>query len=336
MMNNKSQVLMISLWLLAILTVLAVGIGHRVAMSLRISRYRQNTLKASYLAKAAVNLAITEIEKAASSGSSSMKDQWANNEDLFKYITLSNNPREYAEVSYAPGEDFGGRDKIYGAMDEERRININTASRYVLLELFSQCGTNAPEGLADNILIWRGDAQDINKAYESLGYSPKGEDLVTIEELALVKDMPDDDFDKIKESITVYGKSVNINTASDNVLQTILRSQVNFLNDNGVDDVTLTDADNLKQKIINKRNGPDAALGTQDDSPFSNTSEIANSLELNDKERQLLDQSIQDGLIGTQSRFIRIQAKGYANNRLSSMSIVYDRSSRKIISWHEN
>ena len=51
---------MISLWILAILTILAVGIGHRVSMGLRLARYQKDKLKGLYLAKAGLKVLIVE------------------------------------------------------------------------------------------------------------------------------------------------------------------------------------------------------------------------------------------------------------------------------------
>lgn len=62
-MKRKGQVLIISLWILAILAVLIVGIGHRVSLALRLSRYQKERIKSLYIAKAALNIAISVIEK---------------------------------------------------------------------------------------------------------------------------------------------------------------------------------------------------------------------------------------------------------------------------------
>jgi len=60
-MRKNGQVLIISLWILVILAMLSVSIGHRVSMALRLSRYQKERLMAGYLAKAGINIAIGEI-----------------------------------------------------------------------------------------------------------------------------------------------------------------------------------------------------------------------------------------------------------------------------------
>lgn len=62
-MKKKGQILIISLWVLAILTVLIVGIGRRVSLALRLSRYQKERIKSLYMAKAALNIAISGINK---------------------------------------------------------------------------------------------------------------------------------------------------------------------------------------------------------------------------------------------------------------------------------
>lgn len=52
---------MVSLWVLVILAMLVVSIGHRVSMSLRLSRYHRDSLIAFCLAKTEINRAIIEI-----------------------------------------------------------------------------------------------------------------------------------------------------------------------------------------------------------------------------------------------------------------------------------
>jgi len=334
-MNKKSQVLIISLWILAILTVLAVGIGHRVAMSLRMSRYQKDSLKAFYLAKAGVNLAIAEIEKDTTAAYDSPDEKWANNEELFRNITLTDNALEYASVSYTFLDENNLPKTVYGAMDEERRININNAPSVLLASLLGESGVSVTSGVVNNILIWRGDAQDTSKVYESLGYPPKAADFTNTEELALVKDMVSDGPQEMRGLITVYGDKTNINTAPQEILKVIFHSQVEFLNSNNVNDVIAGDADTLAQKIIDCRRGGDGVEGTADDAFFSDISRVAAAIELNEKEEKILQQAIENGLIGVQSKFIRIEAAGHTGNVTKKLTVVYDRTAKNIVSRHE-
>jgi type II secretory pathway component PulK len=307
-MNKKSQALIISLWILAILTVMAVGIGHRVAMSLRMSRYGRDSLQALYQAKAQVSLAISRISADTSVGYDSMLDEWM--------------------TSIEPA--------LCRISDDDRLLNLNEAPAGLLTELFEQSGVAVTVDLVNNLLIWRGDAQDSVKAYESLGYSPKGADFACVEELAMVKDLTAEDYSKVKDYVTVYAKKTNINTASQEVLSMIMRSQASFLSANGVS-VTPADADSLTQKIVFWRNGPDNIASSADDRVFTDTASIAAGLALTaGNEQQILQQAVQNNLIGVKSDFIRIIAFGRANRVTRSVEAVYDRLKAKVVFWHEN
>ncbi len=115
-MRKKAQVLIISLWILAILAMLSVSIGRRVSMALRLSRYQKERLRSAYFAQAGINIAIGEIEK----------DKWADNQEKFAKISLDSNINEFATVS--------------SVIDEERKININTATQELLTELLNPTG----------------------------------------------------------------------------------------------------------------------------------------------------------------------------------------------------
>lgn len=160
-MNKRGQVIIIILWILVILTVLAVTIGHRVSLALRLSRYQRDSLKAYSLAKGGINLAIAVLEEdgkkdtQGAPGYDAPDEPWADNEQKFKNISLGSDKDEFATVYYV--DKAGGREEIkYGVTDEERKININTADKDLLKALLGECGVANPEDLAKNILFWRG------------------------------------------------------------------------------------------------------------------------------------------------------------------------------------
>ncbi|MEK6714715.1 MAG: hypothetical protein AABY43_01550, partial [Candidatus Omnitrophota bacterium] len=169
------------------LTVITISIAHRTSISLRLNCYQRDRLKAVYLAKAGINRAIKIIENDTNTYDAP-SELWANNEEAFKKIVLDEKGSEFAVVSYQDTKKDSQPEIIYGVIDEERRININTASYELLIALFRECGLLQPEAekRADNILIWRGDKADDNKIYESLGYPPKGNKFSNLEELKLV------------------------------------------------------------------------------------------------------------------------------------------------------
>ena len=154
-MTKKAQVLVVSLWILATLTILAVGIGHRVSMALRLSRYQRDKFKALYLARAGLNRAIAELEKDTTNDYDTLNESWVNNEEAFKRIVLNDNQSEFATVSYGTLDEYSNPKTVYGVVDEERNININTAPKELLVELLDKKGISNPSDIANNICAWR-------------------------------------------------------------------------------------------------------------------------------------------------------------------------------------
>lgn len=94
------------LWVLAVLSVLAVGISSRVAAEMRLAQYAKNNLLSFYLAKAALNQALLELEK----------------DETPAYDTLY-------ELQQKRTKELGIGSFTFDFSDEESRININTASQ---------------------------------------------------------------------------------------------------------------------------------------------------------------------------------------------------------------
>lgn len=118
--NTKAQILIISTWILVTLTVLAVNIGRRVSLSLRMSQYQMDSLKARYLAKAKLNAVIVETQKG----------NWIDQTD------------ESGNVK---------------SEDETSKININTAPKYLIISLLKEAGIalTQQEEISDYIIKWR-------------------------------------------------------------------------------------------------------------------------------------------------------------------------------------
>ena len=59
MKRHKGAILITTLWILTLLTLLAVGIGTRMSIDIKLIGFSLNSLKAHYLAKAGMMRAIT-------------------------------------------------------------------------------------------------------------------------------------------------------------------------------------------------------------------------------------------------------------------------------------
>lgn len=339
-MDKKSQALIIILWILVILTVLAVSVGHRVALALRLSRYQREGLRAYYLAKSAVNLAIEKL-LADNNSFDYLQEDWADNEDVFKENRIFGNENEYITIGYLA--DIDSEDMIYGVADESSRININEAPKEVLGALFNECGLDSvtSDNLANEFLKWRGSlavSEDEDLDYKTaVGYVYKKDKFITPEEIDLLKGVQELDegiVDRIKSLITVFGstKTLNINTASAAALNIVARSVVNSAE--GTSD---SDASFLSQQIINSR--------LTDKYPFQNVDiaqmYIAFGVEQATGPGKILSRLVSDGLIGVQSGFFRINASGVYNSVSKNISVVFYRhspaaSESRIVWWHQN
>lgn len=321
-MNRKAQVLILSLWILAILSVLAVGIGHRVSMSLRLTRYNRDKIKALYLANAGLKLAIAELEKD-TNDYDALLESWADNEEVFKRIVLDDEQAEFATVSYVTTDENNSPKTIYGVADEERKLNINTASKDLLLSLFEECAIEDFPGKVNNLLIWLGAMPDEDKIYENLGYFCKAAKLSNIEELKLVKDITDQDYKKLKDLITVYGDKegkININTVSIKALNIFTY---------GIGRALSTPVDkNFAYSVASKITALRNTKGF-----FTNSTDI--DIEPTGEEETNIFEQLKNKIIFKSENFL-IEVTGNAGTIKSKISSVYSgQDAKNILYWHE-
>ncbi|MBL7071962.1 MAG: general secretion pathway protein GspK [Candidatus Omnitrophica bacterium] len=271
--NKRGAILVTTLWILSLLTILAIGIGIRVGVDIKLMSFFLNSSKAHYLAGAGLRKTIMLIEQDNDKKVDSINEQWGcgfdfNEEEyLLKEIELGDG---IFTVSYKSGKNEAGTDVyIYGASDEEGRLNINKLDDVMLAKL--------PEftmEIVDSIMDWR-DEDDVERLegaesdyYGELEspYSCKSAPFSAPEELMLVKGMTEEIYNGIKDIITVYpgdgdGK-VNINTATEAVLAVLIGE----------------DLEELPGKIVRYRNGDDEEPGTEDDRIFNNVEAIITQL----------------------------------------------------------
>jgi len=247
MSHNRSQVAVIVLWVLIILTMLAVSVGHRVSLGLRLNRYQRDGLKAHYLAKAGVVRAIAELEKDNNKDIDYLGESWSTgldteNNKLFENIEVRQNSGESFTVQYLYDKVT---DEYRCTEDEDRKVNSNGCDLRQLEELFmlrvGQDGTMVPADitlLAQTIIDWI-DADTEKTAEPGVAEDPvfKNTLLKSPEELRLVleyfyskKNEPDYQakaqalYLRIEDIITVYTDSkVNLNTVGSDALEIVLK-----------------------------------------------------------------------------------------------------------------
>ncbi|MFC1624075.1 general secretion pathway protein GspK [Candidatus Omnitrophota bacterium] len=291
---DKGLILVTSLWIMGLVALLAVGIGYRISIEMRLSKYNVDRLSARYLAKAGLVKAQEYLSKDKNSYDTLyecgiMLDVEKTPESIFsaEFNRLGNG---LFSVHHAHKKEYEeGEDLYYGMMDEERKININmdkiphgdnTAEfRRILNALFSNFTEDSID-IVNAIIDWQdggdfdsltfpGGAEDFYYETE-YGYSCKDAGFETVEELLLVKGMDRDLFDRVKDHITVYSNGkININTASKEVLGVIIDDEKG----------TYT---SLVNDIIDFRKGTDGREGTEDDRVFTEIRELESVIEEDD------------------------------------------------------
>lgn len=321
-LDRNGTILVASLWILAILSILAIGVGFRISLEVRLSRYNMDRLKALYLAKAGVVKSQELLSKDNNDYDSIYECGIAlTGDETPSQIFLNNRLGEGSfSISYrAEGADY------QGMMDEERKININTAPQNVLENLLN--GVNENITIAASIIAWRSPPPGIDDAYyESLEhpYQCKHGKFSTPEELLLVKGINQQLFDKIKDYITVFGSAeaftVNINTASEKVLFAILDTPE--LAEIGIDAII--------SEIMGFRKGNDGIIGTADDGIYRDIGRIPLPTQA---------ESLRNSFT-IKSDYFRIESKGAIDRsktekKLAAIATKDAGGNYKLVSYHE-
>ncbi|MFH0771648.1 MAG: hypothetical protein V1933_03415 [Candidatus Omnitrophota bacterium] len=260
-MSSRKQsgaILIITLWIIAILAALSVGIGGRAGLDIKLAGFYRDNMRVLYLAKAAIERAIAEKQKDAAdpdNKSDSLNESWSDNKDLFYNHAIEGMANTSYTVSYGYKEDLSDKGSVlYGMMDEASKININKIvnpetseidmARKGHFENLLQivCGLNASQAAslsealidwidADHIALATSEDED-EKYYQDAGGVSycKNSALESLEELPLIKGFEsvilygDKQQGKcgIIDFVTIYTDGrVNVNTAPKEVLESL-------------------------------------------------------------------------------------------------------------------
>jgi len=317
-LSKKGSVLMISLWILAILVVFALGMGQRAMMNLRIAKYQKDKLRSSCLSRAGILRAIAETKKDTNAWGG-LYETWSTGKD-------SNNTPIYENIAL----NQGSPDTFSVIVtDEERRININSASKQLLVELLTSRNIENPDKIADLIRDWI-DADTTPSGADPENAVFKNAPLSVPEELLLIlqyfysQSVPPEEsslkaleaFNKLKNMITLWGDHPNINTVPEETLNIITNYTASPADRNLVPAFCST--------VI-------ALRESQPNKAFIQISEVT----LPDAQYANLLSSITSNF-GITSNFFRMESKGYAGNTSKNTSIVYDKTNNTIIYRREN
>jgi len=273
--HSRASILIICIWVLVLFSILSLALYKIISPQLKLVRAQEEAIICPYLAKAAYTYAAKELKK-----------------DKTTYDSLE-------ELRKERKKDLGRGSFVYTIIDEESKININTASGEIILRL---PGLDDPE-LVQNIL---------QSELRPFHYK---------EEILLVKGMTQETYDKFKDLITVFSNGkVNINTAPLEVLQALGMSSA------------------LIKAINTFRIGKDEIELTSDDRFFSDTGEIIDSLRkvemLYEADEAMLLQLITQGSISASSENLCLQVEtAIVSKPAMKYNIVMDKE--KIKQWQE-
>ncbi|MFZ5801376.1 MAG: general secretion pathway protein GspK [Candidatus Omnitrophota bacterium] len=264
---------------MAILSIISMALAAVVLPQIKLSRVieeKWNTLEAAGAAFKAEYLA-------------RLKDETPDYDTLF-------------ELKAERVLELGKNRVVYQLLDEESRINLNTAPKGILLRL---PGLQS-ETVVDEILAYR-----------------QARPFALKEELLLVNGVDKEIYSQCRDYITVWTSGeVNVNTASATVL------------------AALGMGERLISSLINFRKGPDGLAGTEDDGAFKNLADFINDLDhysdLTGDEVTLLQNLISQNRLTVKSNVLDFESRvSFLSQPARRYAAVFNLSENKALRWEE-
>lgn len=342
MRSKKASVLMISLWILSILVILAISLGHRAAISLKLARNQRDGLKAYLYAKSGIYKAIVLLKEDEKVGSP------AENYDTIEACGVNLEDKKPQDFFIHEFENGAGNFKVayrdsagemlYGMGDEDSKINININTvapandleKRIIIGLFTEKGINDADAkeLVDTIVMWIDSNTTISKA--------KKENFNSLEELLLVLEyyyreiknkLPEDarkeaqaTYAKIKDSLRVVGdKKININTASDKTVGILVSAAADG---NTIEGSGLVTALNERRKSISSE-------------PVKKDSDLNNFLTGLSSEQTTIYNILKLEIFKVKSDYFRIESTGISGRIEKKITAIYDRLTPSFVYWKE-
>lgn len=287
--------------------VFAVALGAKVSRDVDAASYFQNEPRARFMA-------LSGVKKAQAMLSADKND--------------FDSPGELAPGKGALGEGAFS----FEVVDEERKVNINTVSHDVLERLFLAVGgldEDAAHTAANSAIDWRdtdsvpleGGAEDGYYGKLERPYKAKDRRFEAAEELLFVKGLDDAAFLRLKDSVTVFGDGrINMNTATADSMRAFGMS------------------DELIERIMKFREGPDGKPGTVDDNVLKNQANISKELVfgagLNIEDADKIAELSTKNMLSVVSRNFTIVSEGRIGRRSHKITCVTDRGNN-IEYWRE-
>ena len=323
----RGSVLIMVVWTVILLSVLVAGMGAQGLLAFNVTERMEHRLQASYLAQAGVQQALKVLAADTTSAVDWLGDVWANHEAMLTQQTLG---RGSWTVGIPSGPEASP--PIYGLVDEERKLNLNTIPAELfrtLLEDQGQVREDDARRIADAMEDWRDVDDDPRpdgaEQFYYLGlqeaYECHNGPFEQLEELRLVRGMTPEVYARVAPALTVHGSGrVNLNTAGRLALRTL------GVSDDGV------------ASFLADRAGPDGQEGTTDDHYLTTVSaldaELATVLSVEDRQRLL--QWAQKNLLGVRSEAFQVFVTATVPGMTAPVYVnsVINRSG-KILTWAE-
>lgn len=336
MNGQKGAVLIFVLWVLSFLAVLAVNLGYGVRQKMTFMKRIESRSQAQHVVEGGVKVAVTlllnDLQRNQFQYTAAAKTFRHNNPSRFADIRMEDGS---CEVSYPVGTPSTSQDRMFGVIDEESKINVNTADKLTLQSIISQVlvvDDNYAEKLAESIYDWRqlGDSEikgftgDDYYSNLKFPYPKKSLPFEMPDELLLIKGMDRAKYEILRNFVTVYGNGqVNVNTASKQVL------------------IALGLNETVADKILALRRGPDGVDNTADDHMFYRTFDIATEVnayaKMEDAEMRMIDSLNQRGVLGTNSYYFTVNCLAFlkGTNEKRRAVVTFSSTDNRIVYWNE-
>ncbi len=284
MKNDRGVIAVLVLWILAVLSILSVGLGRQASIEMSLLKQEIRNFKGKYLGWAGVVYALDRMAQ-------DYKDDTTKQFDTLYQCGIrlgDKTPQELLgdipvgeglmDIGYTADLDGTGAQFHYGLRDEESKININALTletRDVLGQLIVMAGFDETQAgtIVFSVLDWKD--QDNVLSQSELGaedgyymglerpYHCKNRPFESVEELLLVRGVTPEVFAAIKDFITIYPRQgnfvINFDTASPTVLRALGYSITLY------SQTSSQVADSVVDSIIAYRRGADGRSMTADD-----------------------------------------------------------------------
>lgn len=327
----SGSALILVLWTVGSLGLFAAALGARSVQGLNQVRRMERRLQARYIALVGVQHALRILEEDQTPSFDGLGEPWRGSEAIFRQQPFGTGS---FTLSYSGQDPSTGQPQpVYGFLDEESKIPLNTAPSELLDGLLRQAEglkESDRQEIVDSILDWRDEDRDKSpygaESFYYLGLDPayecKDGPFESVEELLLVRGVTPELFDWMAPHVAVHGAGrVNLNTAGQVVLKAL-----------GLSDAGVTG-------LVFYRAGEDNLEGTEDDRTFGSVSaalaELGSLLAAEEVNR--LAQLAQENALTAGSEAFALSIQAESEGDLPSRMEIYcvmDRKGR-IRAWSE-